>query len=186
MSMPIRSIAAPRYTVDEIESWPDDGNRYELLDGVLLVTPSPNPTHQLVATEIARILSEFLDPWPQLRVAAPGAIIVRPKTELQPDVLVFRRPAPQFKWEDLRHHLLAVEVMSRSTRVFDRDYKRPAYLALGVEEVWRVDSDEKVVYVSRVGTAPDLPCRDVLRWSPSRSDATLALRLARIFRGIDE
>ena len=66
MSMPIRSIAAPRYTVDEIESWPDDGNRYELLDGVLLVTPSPNPTHQLVATEIARILSEFLEPWPQL------------------------------------------------------------------------------------------------------------------------
>src|SRR5947207_577039 len=84
-TMPIPPIAAPRYTVDEIESWPDDGNRYELLDGVLLVTPSPSLTHQLVATEIARILGELVEPWPELRVSAPGAIIIRPKTELQPD-----------------------------------------------------------------------------------------------------
>src|ERR1043166_1920304 len=185
MAMPI-PIAAPRYTVDEIESWPDDGNRYELLDGVLLVTPSPNLTHQLVATEIAGILLEFLAPWPELRVCAPGVIVVRPKTALQPDVLVLRRPAGRSKWEEVRQHLLAVEVMSRSTRVYDRDYKRPAYLALGVEEVWRVDPDEKVAYVSRAGSAPDQPCRDVLSWSPSGTDATLTLPLSRIFRGIDE
>lgn len=43
VAMPIRQVTAPRYTVDEIESWPDDGDRYELLDGVLLVTPSPGP-----------------------------------------------------------------------------------------------------------------------------------------------
>jgi Uma2 family endonuclease len=141
----------------------------------------------LVATKIASILDEFLAPWAELVVSAPAAIIVRPKTELQPDVMVFRRPiAGRFKWEDVRQHLLAVEVMSRSTRVYDRDYKRPAYLALGVKEMWRVDPDEKVVYVSRAGSAPDQPCRDVLSWSPSGTDATLTLPLSRIFRGIDE
>lgn len=187
MAMPIQSpgIAAPRYTVDEIESWPDDGNRYELLDGVLLVTPSPGPTHQMVATEIAYLLRGLIEPWPQLRVSAPGVIVLRPKTQLLPDVLVFEPPGPRFAWDGVRRHLLAVEVMSRSTRVYDRDFKRPAYLALGVAEMWRVDCDERVIFVSRPGEPPDRAYRDVLPWAPPGVGATLALSLDRVFRGIE-
>ncbi len=88
MAMP---ITIPRYTVDEIESWPDDGNRYELLDGVLLVTPMPGPPHQFVATRVAAALLGFVADWPDIQVASPGVIMVRPNTELQPDVLVLRR-----------------------------------------------------------------------------------------------
>lgn len=96
--MRIDQLSAPRYTVDEIDSWPD--NRYELLDGVLLVTPAPGPPHQLVATEIAHILAGLLEPWPSLRVAAPGVIVLRPRTQLIPDVLVFERPPcrDQLRW----------------------------------------------------------------------------------------
>jgi len=46
MAMP---VVVPRYTLRDLESFPDDGSRYELLDGVLLVTPGPAPLHELVA-----------------------------------------------------------------------------------------------------------------------------------------
>lgn len=182
MAMRIDQISAPRYTVDEIESWPDDGNRYEVLDGVLLVTPAPGPPHQLVATEIAHLLAGLLEPWPSLRVAAPGVIVLRPKTQLIPDVLVFEPPRGRFRWEEVRRRLLAVEVMSPSTWIYDRDYKRPAYLALGVAESWRVDPDEQVVYVSRPGEPPDQPCRQEVGWTPPGLGATLTLPLERVFR----
>lgn len=185
MLMDTRSVVVPRYTVEEIESWPDDGNRYELLDGILLVTPSPGPIHQLVAAELVRILGAFLDPWPWCVISAPGVIIRPPKTELQPDLLVFRKPPGRFKWEAVQEHLLAVEIMSRSTRIYDRDFKRPAYLALGVEEVWRVNPDERVVFVSRTGGPPDRPHRDHILWSPAALGRQFTVSLDRIFRGID-
>lgn len=184
MPIPIPQPAAPRYTVDDIASWPDDGNRYELLDGVLLVTPSPGLPHQLAATEIARLLAQTLEPFPAVRVCAPGVIVRRPDTELQPDVLVLELPVGAFRWERVRRHLLAVEVISRSTRVYDRDYKRPAYLTLGVEEVWRVDLDRRMVLVSRPGLAADQPVRDVLSWNPGGTGQTFAFDVAALLRGL--
>src|SRR5262249_10883026 len=148
MGMP---ITIPRYTVDEIESWPDDGNRYELLDGVLLVTPFPGPPHQLVAMRLSVTLARLIERWPDIHVVSPGAIKVPPHTELQPDVLVFRRPPGEARWDRISDHILAVEIQSPSTKRYDQDYKRPAYLALGVAEVWRVDLDRQLVFVSRPG-----------------------------------
>ena len=46
------AITVPLYTVDDLEHFPDDGNRYELLDGVLLVTPQAAAVHQVVANRI--------------------------------------------------------------------------------------------------------------------------------------
>ena len=43
------AISVPLYTVDDLENFPDDGNRYELLDGILLVTPQAAAVHQVVA-----------------------------------------------------------------------------------------------------------------------------------------
>jgi hypothetical protein len=71
MAMP---ITIPRYTVDEIESWPDDGNRYELLDGVLQVSPQPAPPHQIVATRLMVALAGFVARWP--RAHPPDGMIV--------------------------------------------------------------------------------------------------------------
>lgn len=182
MAMP---ITIPRYTVDEIESWPDDGNRYELLDGVLLVTPSPGAPHQFVTTRIAGALLGFVTEWPDLQVASPGVIMVRPKIELQPDVLVLRRPPGEVRWDKFTEHLLAVEVQSPSTKIYDRDYKRPAYLSLGVKEVWRVDLDRELVFVSKPGGPFDQPHDGEIRWEPPGLGRTFTLSLSQIFRDLE-
>ncbi len=116
-------------------------------------------------------------------MSAPGVIIVRPKTQLLPDVLVFQAPPVKPTWERVREYLLAVEVQSRSTKIYDRDYKRPAYLGLGAKEMWRVVPDERVIFVSNPGVPPDVPCSDVLIWEPPNVGGRLELPLDQIFRG---
>jgi Uma2 family endonuclease len=163
MAMP---IAVPRYTVDDLAAWPDDGNRYELLDGVLLVTPSPALPHQVVATRIAAALTEFTARSPGILVSAPGVVTAPPTTELQPDILVFRRPAQGDRWTGVTEYLLAVEVESPSSRIYDREFKRLAYQALGVRTVWRVVIDARTVYVTEAGSNDEVARLDQVAWAP--------------------
>ena len=80
------AIAVPRYTVDDLDRFPNDGNRYELLDGVLLVTPSPALSHQLIANRIQSCLAEAVQ-WPgHAHVVGPGVVVRLPNTQLQPDM----------------------------------------------------------------------------------------------------
>jgi Uma2 family endonuclease len=179
MAMP---VTLRRFTVDEVDAFPDDGNRYELLDGFLLVTPGPGLPHQSVATELAVLLATFLREEPDIRVWAPGVLIDRPDLELQPDVLVGRLPPGGERWEQVREHWLAIEVSGRSSRVYDREYKRDAYLALGVQEVWLVDLDLKRGFVSRLGAERDEPLDSVLTWRPPAWTRELRLDVAALFR----
>lgn len=182
MAMP---ISVPTYTVDDLDRFPPDGNRYELLEGMLLVTPAPGLPHQVVTMRLSVVLSDLLRPWPDVWVASPGSVVSRPRTRLEPDILVFQAPAAGTRWEAVRRRLLAVETASRSTEVYDRDFKRPAYLDLGVDEVWRVDVDEKVIHVSAPGVAPDRRVADRLVWSPKDGGVTLTIDVAPLFRGFD-
>ena len=128
--------------MDEVLSWPDDGNRYELVDGVLIVTPAPVPLHQVVSGRIARALADRLPGSAGAYLATPGAILIRPGIKMEPDVLVFRTPSLRDKWEEITDHWLAVEVFSLSSERYDREVKRDAYLQIGVREVWLVDTWE--------------------------------------------
>ncbi|NOT10160.1 MAG: Uma2 family endonuclease [Gemmatimonadales bacterium] len=177
--MPVR---VPTYTVDDLEAFPSDGNRYELLDGVLLVTPSPSFGHQLIGSRLAVLLSRYLDPFNRAIVIGPGAVEHRPLTHLEPDVLVISKGHRRnTKWNDIRDWWLAVEVMSRSSRRYDRDFKRDAYLALGVPEVWLIDPREEEVLVSRQAGPKDRRCRGKLLWTPPGMPAPLELDLAALF-----
>ena len=73
MAMP---LVVPRYTLRDLDSFPDDGSRYELLDGVLLVTPAPVPLHQLVIYRLGKALTEYVSPGDLARVFTPGAVEV--------------------------------------------------------------------------------------------------------------
>ena len=164
------AISIPRFTVDDLDRFPDDGNRYGLLDGMLLVTPAPACAHQIVASRLLTRLSVAVD-FPGLaHVVGPGAITVRPRTQLQPDILVFpARFPPDIKWEKVTEHWLAVEVLSRSSRMYDREFKRDAYFALGVREVWLVDRWNKMVEV----------CRRARPWQDRSRRAAVARRRGR-------
>jgi Uma2 family endonuclease len=125
------------FTVTDLEGMPDDGRRYELIDGELLVSPAPGWAHQEAAYTLYMILRRACPA--DLRViGAPFA--VRPDTlnEVQPDVLVAR-------YADLtqrglaRAPVLAVEVISPTSRLHDASLKKAFYARLGAASFWLVD-----------------------------------------------
>ena len=175
----------PHYTVADIEAFPDDGNRYELLDGVLLVTPAPDFAHQLIAGRLGHLLMRELDAPIRVHVVAPGAISVPPRTQLQPDLLVVPARVPMSrKWHDHTEHWLAVEIYSPSSRRYDRDFKRDAYHALGVREVWLVDLDDMSVEVSRAAGRGTM-VRDEITWHVPVLDVDIRISLAELFEGLE-
>lgn len=126
-------------TEDDLASMPDDGHRYELLDGTLLVTPAPSFGHQTCVTSLLVLFHAARQPG-QTVLVAPFDVRLSRITVLEPDLLVARRSditparleAPP---------LLAVEVLSPSTRSIDLGAKRLAYEAAGVPAYWLVDPD---------------------------------------------
>lgn len=182
MAMP---VVVPRYTLADLDSFPDDGNRYELLDGVLLVTPAPAPLHDLVVTRIFRALTRYLPP-ERAEVFTHGSVEVQPNVHLEPDVLVV--PAEELaagidtttRWTAIRRWWLAVEVSGDGSGVYDRDHKCPAYVALGVREVWRADLRDRCVFVSRPGTAEERHA-EALTWHPPECPQPLVLSVPELF-----
>ncbi len=175
----------PYYTVDDLDRFPRDGNRYEVLDGVLLVTPAPGNTHQLIISRLVMHLANALQAPGHAFVVAPGAVSFPPRTQLEPDILVTAARYPvRERWKDVRDYWLAVEVYSRSSRIYDHDFKRDNYHRLGVPEVWLVDRESRSVEISRApGTSEHVS--DVITWRPEAVDVEVRIDLADIFAGIE-
>ena len=124
-------------TEDDLAPMPEDGHRYELLDGALLVTPSPNIAHQNCVTNLVGLLLGARTGGYTVLVA-PFDVRLSRLTVLQPDVLVF--PTGESTPDRLeRTPLLVVEVLSPSTRRIDLGAKRLAYQDAGVPAYWLVD-----------------------------------------------
>ena len=176
------AISVPLYTVDDLNHFPDDGNRYELLDGVLLVTPQAAAVHQIVANRIQGELFISLQKPGLAHVVGPGAVVRMPRTQLQPDILVYpARFSPMTDWRKITEHWLAVEILSRSSRIYDREFKRDAYFALGLQQVWLVDwRDESVEVCTAKGKCRVV--RDAIRWSIAQTDVLINLR--EVFAGL--
>jgi Uma2 family endonuclease len=183
MAMP---LVVPRYTLRDLDSFPDDGSRYELLDGVLLVTPGPAPLHELVASALFGALTQYLQPAGVARVFSRGTVELEPNVHLEPDILVVPRDAlgagiaRDTRWTSIRRWWLAVEVSGRGSTTYDRDFKTPAYLTLGVREVWRVDLLERCVFVSR----PDRPEEQHtgrITWHPPEMSDSLSIPVPGLF-----
>jgi len=130
--------AAPM-TRDDLDRMPDDGRRYELIDGVLFVSPAPRPRHQRVLANLYYQLRLACPP--DLEVLfAPLDVVIAVDTVMQPDLLVARRE--DFTERDLPvAPLLAVEVFSPSTRRIDLMLKFSRFEAAGCAAYWVVDPD---------------------------------------------
>ncbi|MFI6454787.1 Uma2 family endonuclease [Streptosporangium amethystogenes] len=132
----------PPFTVDDLLTFPDDGNRYELFNGSLLVSPAPVALHQYASLRLARILEDAAPPEFQplqevnLRVSSRDLfipdLVVMPTETVEEGGLIF---AP-------RDILLAVELVSPSTQARDRHLKRAAYAAAGIPVYWRIELSE--------------------------------------------
>lgn len=118
---------------------PDDGHRYELVDGVLVVTPAPSRLHQRAVLELAVALRAACPPDLEVLVA-PLDVILADDTSLQPDVLVARMADLSAKNLPAAP-VLAAEVSSPSTRLFDLNLKKARLEAAGCESYWVVDPD---------------------------------------------
>lgn len=139
-TMTVMPHAVEGWTVADLESLPADGLRYELVDGILLVSPAPRPVHQEAVTELLVLLHAARSQ--DLKVyVAPLDWQPNDVTSLQPDLLVVRRT-------DVRERnvvaplVLAVEVLSRSTRRYDQVLKASVYAEHGVASYWMVDPVE--------------------------------------------
>jgi Uma2 family endonuclease len=177
-------LTVPRYSIAELDEFPSDSNRYELLDGMLMVTPLAGSPHQGVATRLAMEIAIALQKPGLAHVYAPGVVQYFPFTQLEPDVLVVPSRFPiGAPWAQMTEHWLAVEVFSRSSHRYDRDFKRDAYLALGVQEVWLVDIRGKSVEVCRAPGAGTV-VRDVIDWRIPSLDRAVRIDLAEIFAGL--
>lgn len=133
------------FTVDDLEAMPDDGRRYELIDGMLIVSPAPSLVHQVCAVGLWRALDRRR---PKGFVIVPAPFDFRTSTDtlFQPDLLVASRK--DLSPESIRKPLaLVVEILSRSTRTYDRSLKKAAYEKLGVSSYWIVDPDEPSIQV---------------------------------------
>jgi len=126
------------FTVAELDRMPDDGHRYELLEGVLFVSPRPTTVHQVVATRLITLLDHVCPD--DLVVVAEPAVELGPQTEFDPDLVVVRMDqVGGFKFTE--PPLLVVEVRSPSTAVVDLNRKKAAYEKFGVPSYWIVNPD---------------------------------------------
>jgi Uma2 family endonuclease len=126
------------FTVAELDRMPDDGHRYELLDGALVVSPRPGNPHQEVAAELLGLLRSACPA--AMRALPEPAVQVSQTTEFAPDLVVITREQVTAA-KCTQPPLLVVEVRSPSTALIDLNAKKAAYERFGVPSYWVVIPD---------------------------------------------
>ena len=137
------------WTVDDLAALPDDGLRYELVDGTLLVSAAPSKLHQRALGNLYVLLRAACPDDLEVFLAPTDYQPTRTRS-LQPDLLVVARSDPGTA-AVTTPLALAVEVLSPSSRSIDRLLKRDLYEQAGVEQYWVVDPDEPSITVWRRG-----------------------------------
>ena len=187
MGMP--AAADGRWTAAEVRALMDDSRpspRYELVDGELLVTPSPRPVHQWVVRLLDRLLDDYVARHGLGYVlASPADLELEPESIVQPDLFVI--PAgeerPTTSWAVVRRLLLAVEVLSPSSGRIDRVIKRRFLQRVGVPEYWVVDPDARLVERWMPDDERPEILDERLVWQPAGAPDVLVIDLAALFRG---
>ena len=181
--------ATDSWTPDRVRALPDDGRRYEVVAGELLVTPAPSFSHQEAVARLLRSLTDYVEHTHVGHAAiSPADLTPEPGALVQPDVFVValvagRRPRD---WRDIEHLLLAVEILSPTTARADRTVKRRLYQRAGVPEYWIVDLEARLVERWRPGDDRPEVLTDSLHWQPDPSVEPLRVDLPAFFTQVLE
>ena len=138
------------WTYRDYASLPDDGKRYEIVDGVLFMAPSPNRWHQETVGELFAYLRDYIKrPGYGLVYMAPFDVELAPNVVVQPDILVVLHAHRERITENriIGAPDLLIEVASPGTAGYDRREKQNAYACAGVPEYWIVDPAARTVEV---------------------------------------
>ena len=172
------------WTPDEVRALPDDGRRYEVIAGELLVTPAPGFPHQEAVVILVGTLGDYVR---RNRVGhasiSPADLTPEPGALVQPDAFVVglvdgRRPR---NWSDIERLLLAIEVLSPSTARADRTIKRRLFQRAGVPEYWIVDLEARIIERWRPGDDRPEILTEQLEWAPEPEVAPLVINLPELF-----
>jgi Uma2 family endonuclease len=150
--MAVRDSIARKYTYEDWLLFPEDGKRYELIDGELFVTPAPSRKHQAAVLRLSYFLFDFLrrNPLGEL-YPAPFEVHFSNLDVVQPDLLfVANERLASLTEKNLEGAPdLAVEVLSKTTRKTDETRKLRLYEKFGVQEYWVVDPKDESARVFR-------------------------------------
>ena len=167
------------WTRADLVRLPDDGNKYEVLGGVLLVTPAPSPRHQRIVAWLNAVITPFVAAHGIGVVHQARSVVVVGDAEVEPDLMVLPQHAAFDAWEDAPTPILVVEVLSSSTRRRDLHEKQRFYVDSGVDEYWVVDRYERSVVRMRADGATS--ATKLLTWSPKGAGVALDVDISAMF-----
>ncbi len=182
--MGMAALLESGWTAERWRALPDDGKRYEVLDGELYVSPAPGPRHQRVLAEAFLVICPWAKSSRVARVSmSPADIEFSEKRVLQPDLFAIPwRSRPPQDWTESRDLILAVEVLSPGSGRADRHKKRHIYQSQGVAEYWIMDPDARLVERWRPSDQRPEVIADLLDWTPVAGGPTLSIDLPGLFR----
>lgn len=143
--MSVEPLESGPYTLAYLDTAPDDGRRREIIDGGLFVTPGPTRIHQRAVLRLGAKLDAVCPAGPEVLVA-PFDYQPTSERSLQPDVLVCSPEDHGFK-HARRPLLLAVEILSPSSKMLDLLLKRGVYEQAGVRSYWILDPEKECLTV---------------------------------------
>ena len=174
------------WTYDEYARLPDDGNRYEVIDGEVLVTPAPSTDHQQILLRLSKALDDYVER-ARFGVVLPDVDVLFVTGQfLRPDLVVVPRSAREGVTSRgiEAPPALMVEILSPSSRSIDRVKKPRRYADFGVPEYWVVDPEERCIWVWRFAAGATEPERveGRLEWRPEGAAAAFDLSTDELFR----
>ena len=188
MAMPALRSTTRRWTEKEFYAARDaapQGERWELVDGEVLVTPSPHWTHQRVSMRLSVLLDAYVRSQSLGEVfTSPLDVKLQPGLVLQPDILVVPAGVLTIRDDIVDRLLLAVETITPSSARYDRVVKRPAYQRNRVPEYWVVDQQSNTVERWQPDDERPAIIAEQLVWHPQGATSPFLLDLVAFFAEI--
>jgi Uma2 family endonuclease len=167
-----------RWTRERVLALPDDGNRYELFDGELLVTPAPAGPHQFAVVLLQRAIDPYVLSQRLGWTFTCAADLHLGGDQLsQPDLFVVPEIPADRSWAHFPNPILVVEILSPGSARFDRLVKRRRFQRAGIPEYWIVDLDARTIERWRPGDERGEVLDEHLTWRPAGATEDLVLDL---------